>query len=66
MPRQEGRHTPLFDQEDALTTDELVFLQLLAFYADYDANEILFKEDIPVSATAPVSPAINDLWVDIS
>jgi len=68
MSRQEGRHTPLFDSEDAFTMAELVFIQLLAMAADYDSTEVVLGNNIRITVgdTAPTSPSLNDLWIDTS
>lgn len=43
--RQEGRHTPTYDPEDALTAAELVFLQNLAADTGNDATQVVLRSE---------------------
>ena len=69
MTRPQPGYTPYFDPEDALTSTELTFVQELSEDVSGDETKIPIIEGgrkITVSASAPSSPAVNDLWVDIS
>ena len=48
--------------------EELVFIQLLALAADYDSTEVVLGNNIRITVgdTEPVSPNVNDLWIDTS
>jgi len=45
MSNRNGRHTPLYDPEDALTMAELIFIQLLAAAASNDSTQVLLRSE---------------------
>jgi hypothetical protein len=63
MGQRTGRHTPYFDPESALTTQEVVFIQNLSSEANYDSTKVVL---VSHGAGAPSSTptAIGELYVD--
>lgn len=62
MGGRTGRHTPYYD-EDQLTTQELIFIQNLAFEANYDSTVVPL---VSTGSGAPVTTpdAIGSIYVD--
>jgi hypothetical protein len=60
-------YTPLLGSIP-LTLDEIAFIENLAFEAEYNSANVVLGNGIriTVASTAPASPEVNDLWVDIS
>lgn len=60
---RDGRHTPYFDPESALTMLELIFIQNLASEADYDSTKVPLVE---TGSGAPSSTpgAVGSIYVD--